>query len=33
MIQTTKKDLNQVIKIINQVIKQIEKEKKQNKAN
>jgi DNA-binding XRE family transcriptional regulator len=33
MIQTTKKDLNQVIKLINQVIKQIEKEKKQNKAN
>jgi hypothetical protein len=33
MIKTTKKDLDQVIKIINKIIQDLEKEKKQNKAN
>jgi len=33
MIKTTKKDLDQVIKIINKIIQDLEKEKNQNKAN
>lgn len=32
MIQTTKKDLGQVIKIINKVINDLEKQKTENKA-
>jgi hypothetical protein len=32
MIKTTKKDLDQVIKIINKIIQDLEKQNKQNKA-
>jgi len=33
MIKTTKKDLDQVIKLINKIIMDLEKQNKQNKAN
>jgi hypothetical protein len=33
MIKTTKKDLDQVIKIINKIIQDLEKQNKLNKAN